>query len=89
MFKKYNQWVSGLTPLKKWTVSFILNWIYWLIAWLIAEQFFFDETHSWTYHVFHATWMSFFMTGLFNWKEFKQIFKLRNTKDLKNKNQDG
>lgn len=54
---------------------FILNWSFWLISWLIFEQFFFDEKRSWKYHVFHATWMSLFMTITFNWKELKQIFK--------------
>ncbi|HZH01120.1 MAG TPA: hypothetical protein VEY32_08560 [Flavisolibacter sp.] len=81
MIKKYNEWYKGLTPLKKLVVSFILNWLYWLIAWLIAEQFFFDEKRSWKYHVFHATWMSFFMTIPFHWKELKQIFKLQKKRD--------
>jgi hypothetical protein len=75
-----------LTPLRKWTVSFTLNWFYWLIAGLIAEQFFFDENRSWKYHVSHATWMSLLMTGLFNWKELKQIFKPRNPKNLSHNN---
>ncbi len=81
MIKRYNNWYKSLTPLKKLIVSFILNWIYWLIAWLIAEQFVFDENRSWKYHVFHATWMSFFMTIPFNWKEIKQIFKPQIKKD--------
>lgn len=80
MIKRYNNWYRSLTPLKKLAVSFILNWVYWLIAWLIAEHFVFDEKRSWKYHVFHATWMSFFMTIPFNWKELKQIFKPQ-TKD--------
>jgi hypothetical protein len=75
MFKKYSNWYRNLTPLKKLLVSFILNWIYWLTAWLIAEKFFFDERRSWRYHAFHATWMAFFMTIPFNWKELKMIFK--------------
>lgn len=75
MIKKYNKWYNSLTPLKKLIISFILNWFYWLIAWLIAEQFVFDEKRSLKYHVFHATWMAFFMTIPFNWKELKQIFK--------------
>ncbi len=80
LFKKYEKWFSNLTPLKKLTVSFILNWFYWLIAWLIAEQFIFDENRSWKYHFSHATWMAFFMTIPFNWKELKQIFKTENSK---------
>ena len=75
MVKKYNEWYNSKTPLKRLIISFILNWFYWLIAWLIAEQFVFDEKRSWKYHVFHATWMAFFMTIPFNWKELKQIFK--------------
>lgn len=62
-------------PLQTLIFSFSLNWIFWLIAWLLAEQFIFEEKRSWNYHIFHATWMSFFMTIPFNWKELKQIFK--------------
>lgn len=87
MIKKYNEWYSNLTPLKKLTVSFTWNWFYWLLAWLIAEQFFFDEKRSWKYHVFHATWMSLLMTILFNWKEIKQIFKSQNKKDINSEKQ--
>lgn len=86
MIKKYNQWFSNLTPIKKYAVSFALNWFYWLTAWLIAEQFFFDENRSWLYHISHATWMSFFMTSIFNWKEFKQIFKRQNFSNNPNQN---
>lgn len=75
MIKKYNQWFDQLTSLQKLVVSYSLNWIFWLIAWLLAEQFIFDEKRSWSYHIFHATWMSFFMIIPFNWKELKQIFK--------------
>ena len=75
MFKKYINWYKSLSPLKKLIVSFILNWFYWLIGWLIAEQFIFDEKLSWTNHAFHATWMALFMTIPFNWKEIKQIFR--------------
>ena len=79
----YNNFIEaeGFTPLKRLTVSFILNWLYWLIAWLIVERFLFDEKHSWKYHIFHATWMSFFMTIPFNWNELKDIFKPQKKKD--------
>ena len=83
MIKRYNEWYRRLTPLKKLVASLILNWIYWLMAWLIAEQFVFDEKRSWKYHVFHATWMSFFMTIPFNWKELKQIFKPQHKEESK------
>lgn len=75
MIKKYNQWFDRLTSFQKLLVSFSLNWIFWLIAWLLAEQFIFEEYRSWNYHIFHATWMSFFMTIPLNWKELKQLFK--------------
>ncbi|PJE45703.1 MAG: hypothetical protein CUR34_12765 [Sediminibacterium sp.] len=75
MIKKYTEWHNGLTPLKRFFVSFMLNWLYWLIAWLIADEFFFDEKHSWKYHILHATWMALFITIPFSWREVKQIFK--------------
>lgn len=78
MIKSFTNWYRNLKPLKRLAVSFILNFLYWLTAWLIAEHFGFDEQRSWKYHVFHAIWNSFFMTILFNWKELKQIFKPQN-----------
>ncbi len=72
--KRYAKWYNNLTPIGRLTVSFILNWIYWLIAWLIGEKLFFDEVRSWAYHFMHATWMAFFMTILFNWQVVKSIF---------------
>lgn len=74
MFKRLMTWYKGLTPVKRLLLSFLLNWIYWLFAWKLAEQFIFEETRSWDYHLFHATWMSFFMTLLFNWRDIKLIF---------------
>jgi hypothetical protein len=84
MFKKYNDWYTRLTPLGKLVVSFSANWLYWLLAWLIAERFLLDEKHSWKYHALNATWMSFFMTIPYNWKELKQFFAPAN-KDNSNK----
>ena len=75
MIKKYRTWYNNLTPLKQFAVSLILNWFYWLTAWLILERFFFDKQRSWSYHIFHATWMSFFMTIFLEWKTTKALFK--------------
>lgn len=77
MIKKYKDWHSSLTPFKRLLVSFMMYWFYWLIAWLIADQFFFEEKYSWWYHIFSATWMSFFMTVPFSWKVIKELFKLK------------
>ena len=81
MIKKYSKWFSALSPLLKWCVSFILNWFFWLFAWLIAEQFVFEETRSWKYLIFHATWMAFIFTFSLLWEVIKQIFKPQNTKN--------
>lgn len=75
MIKKFSNWYQNLTPLKKLSVSFVLNWVYWLIAWMIADHFLFNENHPWKYHVFHATWMASFFTIFYNWKNLKQIIK--------------
>ena len=70
-------WYKSLSPIRRLSLSFVLNWVYWLIAWKLAEQFIFEETRSWGYHLFHATWMSLFMTMLFKWKDLRQIFMPR------------
>lgn len=81
MIRKYSKWFSDLSRLQKWSVSYMLNWFFWLFAWLIAEQLFFDETRSWKYHFFHATWMAFIFTFPLLWEYVKQIGKTQNPKN--------
>ena len=81
MIKKYSQWFTDLSPIKKWSVSYILNWFFWLFVWLIAEQFVFEETRSWKYLIFQATWMAFIFTFSLLWEVIKQMFKPRNPKN--------
>lgn len=86
MIRKYSKWFSDLSRLQKWAVSYMLNWFLWLFAWLIAEQLFFDETSSWKYRIFQATWMAFIFTFSLLWEEIKQIFKPRNPKNQQQQN---
>jgi hypothetical protein len=80
MLKKFNNWYNGLIAFKKWIVSLTFNYFFWLIAWLVADEFFFEEKHSLKYHLFHAAWMAFIMTIPLKWKEIKQIFKPQKNK---------
>ena len=75
MFKNYNNWFKNLPTLKDLMFSFILNWFFWLIMRLIADQLFFEEKHSWGNNMFHATWMSLFTMIRFNWKGIRHFFK--------------
>lgn len=77
------KWFNNLPPLKNLTFSFVLNWFFWIIMRLLADQFIFDEAHSWKYNILHATWMSLFMIIPFNWSEIQKIFKPRNQKQQK------
>jgi hypothetical protein len=86
MIKKYSKWFSELSPLQKWSVSYMLYWFFCLFAWLIAEQFVFDEARSWKYHFFHATWMAFIFTFSLLWEVIKQIFKPQNPKNQQQQN---
>jgi hypothetical protein len=86
MIKKYSKWFSDLSHLQKWAVSFMLNWFLWFFAWLIAELLFFDETRSWKYRIFHATWMAFIFSFPLLWEAIKQFFKPRNSKNQPQEN---
>lgn len=77
---KYNKLFNDLPPLKGLVLSFFLNFSFWLIMRLLADQFIFDERHSWKSNILHATWMSLFMMIPFNWKHIQEIFKPRNKK---------
>jgi len=75
MLKIYNNWFKNLPILKDLMFSFILFWFFWLIMRLIADQFIFDERHSWKNNMFHAAWMSLFTMIRFNWKGIRHFFK--------------
>lgn len=75
MFAQLSLWYKSLSSLKQFMLSFFLNWIFWLAAWLVGERIFFDEQMSWAYHIFHATWMTFFTTVFSNWRKIKALFK--------------
>jgi len=84
MLMRLHNWYKNLTPLQQLGILFIINWIIWFIGSLIEESVFYNEEHSWIYHIFNATWMAFFMTIPFNWKKVKFLFKKqpdRNTID--------
>jgi len=80
---KLKKRLCKLPPLKQLAISFILNWFFWLITRLLADQFIFDEKHSWKSNLFHATWMSFFMTIPFNWKLIKKLFQFQKKDSIK------
>ena len=74
------KWFNNFPPLKNLAISFILNWFFWIIMRLLADQFIFDEAHSWKNNILHATWMSLFMIIPFNWIAIQKIFKPRSQK---------
>jgi len=73
MFKQYELWHSQLNPLKQFLVSFALNWIYWLVAWVILDKYFIHENLSAPKHIFHATGMSLCMTSF--WRGISKVVK--------------
>ena len=75
MSTRFSRWFNSLTPPKRVATTFIFNWLFWFIGSLLEDRVFYNEPHSLTFHVFHATWMASFMTVLFNWKELKVVFK--------------
>jgi len=81
MFKKYSKWYNSMTPLKQLTVSYILNWIFWLITALIVERIYYDERQSWGFQIFEASCMAFFTTIFFSWNTIKALFKSDKNKE--------
>jgi len=74
MLLKFRIWKNNLSPVKQLAVSFMLYWVYWLIAWLIFEKLYNKGFHSATYHIMHATWMAGFWMIFQKWKLIKQVF---------------
>lgn len=75
MFRKYNLWFSNLPNFNRLIITYMLNWLIWFIASLISDAVFFEDKRSWLYHVFRATWMSFFMLIPLNLTALSSIFK--------------
>ncbi len=78
MFKKFKKWYNHLPPLKQLAIIFISNWLSYLFSSLLGDKVFFDEPHTWNYHIFHATWMASTMTVFFSWTKVKSLFKREN-----------
>jgi hypothetical protein len=74
MLLKFRIWKNNLSPAKQLVVSFLLYWVYWLVAWLIFEKLYNKSFHSATYHIMHATWMGGFWLLFSKWKLIKQVF---------------
>ena len=74
MLLKFRNWKNNLAPAKQLVVSFMVNWVYWLVAWLIFEKLKFLSPHSVKYHIFHAIWMAGFILVFQKWKLIKQVF---------------
>jgi len=74
MLLKFRNWKNNLAPAKQLVVSFMLYWVYWLVAWLIFERIMNGSFRSITYHIVHATWMGGFWLLFNKWKLIKQVF---------------
>lgn len=69
-------WYSGLSIKKKLAVQFILQFVYWTIAWYIYNRIFPDETPLTLGElVLDGVWMATWMTVLTNWKKVRSLFK--------------
>jgi len=81
MKSKYLVWYESLSAAKQIAVSFLLNFLVWLISWLFVERILFDENRSWAYHIYHATFMSLFTTLSSRWHLFKTLFRKKKKRD--------
>ncbi|WP_207491886.1 hypothetical protein [Aridibaculum aurantiacum] len=70
---KYN----SLSDRRKLLVNFLLQWLYWMLAWWLYKWVWPDKDEPLTLFnlLFYATWMAFWMTIVFNWKKVRQLFK--------------
>jgi hypothetical protein len=65
----------NLTSIKQLGISFLTNWIFWLLGSLLGDTIVYEEQHSLTYHFSRAAWMSCCMTVFFNWEKTKALFR--------------
>ncbi len=75
MFLRIHQYYLGLKPLKQLLFLFILNGIFWYVAWGFYTWYFNEAEKTFVYRLFHAAWMSLVITIPLNWKKVNHAFK--------------
>lgn len=76
MIKKYNLWYQALKQGQQLLFNFLLNWLYWFIAYWIGQKYLFLETKSISYNIFLSLYMSFFMTLIMNWPKVRKLYRI-------------
>jgi hypothetical protein len=75
MKRSIMDWYNNLTNNKKLLVLFVVQWMYWALAWTLFKKLWPDEEPESTMQfLFHCTWMAIWMTASFHWKKVKLLF---------------
>ena len=75
MWLRIHTWFIGLKPSMQLLILFIINAIFWFVAWEFY-LWYFKETHeSLGRRIMFAAWMSLILTIPLNLKRWKLIFK--------------
>lgn len=72
---KFNNWIQRLSLRKLLAITFVYNFIFWLIFALCVNKLVFGEQHSLIYYFLYPIWMSTILTTVFHWAKIKAHFK--------------
>ena len=75
MWLKIHTWFISLKPIMQLLILFIINGVFWFVAWEFYLWYFNETYRSLGSRILHAAWMSFILIIPLNLKTWKQIFK--------------
>ena len=74
---RLHKFYLSLSPLKQLFILFVLNGIFWYLAWAFYTYWFNEAQKPFLSRIMYAAWMSFVITIPLNWNKVKLIFKNR------------
>jgi hypothetical protein len=75
MFSKIREWHNGPSVIKSLLVKFASYYLMWLLLTLLFHKIISDGHKPLTYFVIYPIFQATTFTILFNWKQFKSLFK--------------
>lgn len=80
MFRKYKVWL-GRKPAKTQLLLFFgMQFVYWLICWILINLYILVESHSFMYYVVYAITIAGVFTLFNKWELVKLVFGRHNNK---------
>jgi hypothetical protein len=75
MLSKIREWLNGPNAIKSLLVKFASYYLMWMLLTILFQKIIWDEPKPLTYFVIYPILQASTFTIIFNWKQFKSLFK--------------